>query len=91
MQSSDLQWSERQLISHYNEQGKGYASQAIHLILKEAFEHYKVSEVIAGTSKKNIASQRVLEKNGFVKVGEEEKIMKVNGQWVDGILYATQK
>ncbi|MBF4691934.1 GNAT family N-acetyltransferase [Fusibacter ferrireducens] len=72
----------------FNEQGKGYTSQAIKLILKAAFELYKVDEVIAGTSKENIASQRVLEKNGFEKIGEEENVMRVNGEWVDGILYA---
>ncbi|WP_374700077.1 GNAT family N-acetyltransferase [Fusibacter sp. 3D3] len=36
-------------------------------------------------------SQRVLEKNGFKQIGEEKKVMKVNGKWVDGFLYAIQE
>ncbi|EKE26418.1 MAG: GCN5-related N-acetyltransferase [uncultured bacterium (gcode 4)] len=65
----------------FEKQGKGFANQAISLVLKEAFEKLKVSEVTAGTSRDNIASQRVLEKNGFQKIGEEKKVMKVNNEW----------
>jgi len=69
------------------EQGKGYASESVKLILQEAFNVYGLTCIKAGTSTENIGSQKVLEKNGFKRVGEEKKVMKVNGKWVDGLLF----
>ncbi|MCK8059002.1 MULTISPECIES: GNAT family N-acetyltransferase [unclassified Fusibacter] len=68
--------------------GRGYASKALRLILEEAINIHHITVVTAGTSSKNIASQHVLVKNGFSKVGEEKKVMKVNDQWADGYLYS---
>lgn len=75
----------------YDKQGLGYTSQAIELVLNEAFYNLGINEVTAGTSTENYASQRVLEKNGFKKVGEEKKVMKINDKWVDGVLYSIKK
>jgi RimJ/RimL family protein N-acetyltransferase len=43
-----------------------------------------------GHQQKNIGSQKVLENNGFKKITKEEKVMKINGEWVDGYLYKYQ-
>jgi len=69
------------------EQGKGYASESVNLLLQKAFHDYGLACIKAGTSTENIGSQKVLEKNGFKQVGEEKKVMKVNGKWVDGLLF----
>lgn len=45
--------------------GKGYATEAVKLILKFAFRRLKLHRVWAGLFEENIASRRVLEKNGF--------------------------
>lgn len=72
----------------YEEQGNGYASEAIALVLRVAFEDLMIYKVTAGTAKNNAASQKVLEKNGFQRMGEEEKVLKINNTWVDGVIYS---
>jgi len=86
--SGNLRKAELGYRVDFEKQGNGYASQAVKLILKDAFENHKVIEITAGTSKDNIASQRVLEKNAFKKIGEEKNVMKINKRWIDGILYS---
>lgn len=73
-----------------NYQRLGFASQSVKLILEKAFNEFKVVEVTAGTAKDNVGSQKVLEKNGFKKIGEERNVFQINGKWVDGILYSKQ-
>ena len=68
-------------------QGNGYASKAVKLIINEAFTHLSVVEIYAGTAKDNVGSRRVLERNGFVLVGEEKDVLMVSGTWVDGVMY----
>lgn len=69
------------------EQGKGYASEAVRLILEEGINKFRLSVIEAGAASGNLASQKVLQKNGFDQVGFEKAVMKVNGEWVDGVLF----
>lgn len=85
--SGNLKTAEIGYRMDFNKQGKGHAGHAVKLVLQEAFQKYGVSKVTAGTSIDNIGSQKVLEKNGFIKIGEEKKVLKINNEWVDGILY----
>ncbi len=50
-------------------QGQGYATEAVKLALKWAFDHPKVLAVEAESDPDNAASQRVLEKCGFLATG----------------------
>lgn len=68
-------------------QGQGVASQAVKEIIKIAKDTYGLREIEAGTATDNIGSRRVLEKNGFQVIGEEKKVIKVQGKWLDGVLY----
>jgi [ribosomal protein S5]-alanine N-acetyltransferase len=53
--------------------GIGIAGKAVTLLLKEAYLNHVVDEIVAKTTTNNIASQKVLEKNGFEKlVGHSE-------------------
>jgi RimJ/RimL family protein N-acetyltransferase len=49
----------------------GHATRAVAAILDAAAEDPKVATVVAMTASVNIASQRPLQRNGFVKVGLE--------------------
>ena len=49
---------------------RGYTTEAITRLVAWAFEHPDVERVFADTAGDNTASQRVLEKAGFVNVGE---------------------
>ncbi len=51
--------------------GAGLATEAAAACLKYGFEELKFKEVIAMTDLENVASQKVLEKIGFVKRGIE--------------------
>ncbi len=68
-------------------QGKGYATQAVELVLKMAIEVYDLHRIEAGTGKSNTGSQRVLQKNKFRYVGCYEKYMLCNHEWTDSLLY----
>ena len=49
--------------------GKGYCTEAVKLLLDYSFLTTLVARIQAHTDVRNVASQRVLEKNGFVKEG----------------------
>jgi RimJ/RimL family protein N-acetyltransferase len=51
-------------------QGQGYATEAVKLALKWAFDHPGVAAVEAESDPDNAASQRVLKKCGFQATGE---------------------
>lgn len=54
-----------------SQQGRGYATQAVDLLVKEGFSKSEVRTVVACTIPSNSASWRVLEKNGFVREGSK--------------------
>lgn len=56
--------------------GRGIATKALSLLLKEVDQR----PIFGRTAFDNIASQRVLEKNGFTKVGEEEGFANARGR-----------
>lgn len=68
-----------------NHQGKGYATNAVKLVLDEASSTHKFHRIEAGTSPDNIGSQIVLIKNGFQFTGRYNQYIYQNGRWIDGI------
>lgn len=55
---------------------KGYMTEVVQLACEWAFAQPGVKKVVAETDLDNFASQKILLKNGFVKVGEGEKLFK---------------
>lgn len=51
--------------------GQGYATEAMSAFLSEVMPRYGLPDIIAGVFPDNPASQRVLEKLGFVRYGEQ--------------------
>lgn len=47
--------------------GRGYATRAVDLIARWAFDHVRVARLIAGTAPENEGSQRVLQRAGFTR------------------------
>ncbi|MDQ0227269.1 GNAT family N-acetyltransferase [Metabacillus niabensis] len=66
-----------------NNNGKGYATEAVKLIVNYAFTTLKLHRIEAGVMPHNISSIRVLEKAGFEKEGISKKNVKINGRWED--------
>ena len=71
--------------------GNGFATQAIGLALHEGFNDLKVERIEAFVDPTNIGSQRVLEKNGFVKEGLLKKYIIQKGIVKDRFIYAILK
>lgn len=66
----------RAMIGYYIDQrheGKGVASEGLRLFIAWLEQDQSLKEIVADTQVHNIASQRVLEKNGFVLLGEVEE------------------
>lgn len=55
-----------------SQQRRGFATQAVNLLVQEGFSRPKIQTIVAYTSVFNLASQKVLEKNQFVR--EENKL-----------------
>lgn len=68
--------------------GKGYTTEAIALMLDEAFHVLDLHRIEAGVQPHNIGSIRVLEKAGFQKEGLSRQNVKINGEWKDHYLFA---
>ncbi|XNN70878.1 GNAT family N-acetyltransferase [Bacillus pumilus] len=71
-----------------NQNGKGYTTQAIALMLDEAFQKLDLHRIEAGVQPHNLGSIRVLEKAGFQKEGLSRQNVKINGEWKDHYLFA---
>ncbi|MDQ0273824.1 GNAT family N-acetyltransferase [Cytobacillus purgationiresistens] len=63
--------------------GKGYTTKAVKLIVDYAFNNLQLHRIEAGVMPHNIGSIRVLEKAGFHKEGIAKKNVKINGRWED--------
>ncbi len=63
--------------------GRSLASGGVREATAVAFGELGLHRVEAGTATENIASQRVLERNGFTLVGCMRRHLKIRGAWVD--------
>jgi RimJ/RimL family protein N-acetyltransferase len=67
--------------------GKGYGTQALSRFVKYAFYNLGFHKVTATCSIYNIASQRALEKNGFLKEGILRHNAMVDDHYIDDCIY----
>lgn len=71
--------------------GQGYATRAVALAVKEAFQYHGLHRIEASTDPGNRGSQIVLIKNGFQFVGRAQQYIYVNGKWHDSIHFERLK
>lgn len=67
--------------------GQGYATAAVGHLVDYAFEQRRLEKLFANALSSNAASQRVLEKNGFVEEGRFRDHGFVDGERVDVLRY----
>jgi ribosomal-protein-alanine N-acetyltransferase len=67
--------------------GRGLATRALAALLDTAFGELGLHRVAACTRLENHASQRVLAKNGFTRIGIARRHLFVGGEWRDQILF----
>ena len=70
--------------------GKGFANRALNLLLETTTE-LGIRQISAKTTTNNIASQRILEKNGFQYIATADEEFKMNGQFLSFVYYVWEK
>lgn len=69
--------------------GHGYASEAVAALIAEIFARFdNVTEITAEIDPRNIGSDRVLRKLGFIETGRAKNTIEVNGEWCDSTYFA---
>jgi [ribosomal protein S5]-alanine N-acetyltransferase len=69
------------------EGGRGVATAALKQVISVAFGELGLHRIQGETLLDNFASQKVLERNGFVRIGMAPEYLKIAGRWQDVILY----
>ena len=67
--------------------GRGLATAAVGDLVAVAFGELGLHRLEAGTLLDNVASQRVLEKNGFERIGIARRYLLIGGEWRDHVLF----
>ncbi|KAA0965982.1 GNAT family N-acetyltransferase [Sporosarcina sp. ANT_H38] len=67
--------------------GKGIAYIALKILIETVIDE-DIKQIIAKTTTNNIASQRVLEKNGFERIDTSSEEFEMNGQKMSFVNYA---
>lgn len=70
----------------HEHQGRGLATAFTARLVEEAKE-LGLHRLEAGTMVDNVASQRVLERSGFTRIGIAEGLLFIQGTWQDHVLY----
>lgn len=68
--------------------GRGLMTEAVGAVLPFFFNTLGLHRLHAAFLPHNIASRRVLEKNGFTEEGFAEKYLQIDGKWADHVLFA---
>lgn len=71
--------------------GMGIATRAVSQTVKHGFEQFDLSRIFARPFGNNPASQRVLEKAGFILEARLEKTLFKNGEYLDELIYAVRR
>jgi [ribosomal protein S5]-alanine N-acetyltransferase len=71
--------------------GKGIVSFAIKEMLKYGFETFNIERIFARTTHTNLASQRVLQKSGFIFEAELKGTIFKNGAYFDELIFGFRK
>ena len=68
-------------------QSRGLMTAAVRHVVEFSRDSLGLHRLQAGTLRENIRSQRVLERNGFVRFGLAPEYLRIAGRWQDHVLY----
>jgi len=71
--------------------GRGYGTEAAGALLRSGFEALNLHRIFATCDPENLASARVLEKNGMTREKLLRRHKRQKGKWRDSLLYAILK
>ena len=67
--------------------GRGLMTEAVGVVVPFALETLRLHRIHAAFLPGNVASRRVLEKNGFKEEGYAENYLQIDGKWCDHVLF----
>ncbi|HVW94323.1 MAG TPA: GNAT family protein [Devosia sp.] len=67
--------------------GNGLMTEAVSVVLPFVFNTLGLHRIHAAFLPNNIASRRVLEKNGFREEGYAENYLQIDGRWADHVMF----
>lgn len=70
-----------------DQQGRGLASKASAAVCRIALTQHGLHRIQAATLAENLASQRVLERCSFTRIGFAPQYLRINGRWQDHLLF----
>jgi len=68
--------------------GKGFATEALSLILQFGFQELKLHRIEAGCAVNNVGSAKVIEKAGMTLEGVKRQVLPLKSGWSDAFSYA---
>jgi len=71
-----------------DQNGKGYMTEAVKLVVNYAFTELKLHRIEAGVMPHNTGSIKVMQKAGFTQEGLARKNVNINGRWEDHLMFA---
>ncbi len=73
-------------IGDKEEWGKGYAKEALELLVEYSFRILNLHAIMLGVFEFNTRAIKLYEKVGFKKIGIRRDVRKINGQYVNAVL-----
>jgi ribosomal-protein-alanine N-acetyltransferase len=73
---------------HPAQHSKGIMKEAVRAVISFGFEHMRLNSIEAHTDPDNVASRKVLERNGFVQEGHLRQNCYWNGVFSDTVIYS---
>lgn len=67
--------------------GRGYTAQAVAKTIDVGFDELRLQSISAWTVDTNLASARILEKNGFKRIGVRRQCHWIDGRFHDRVLF----
>lgn len=74
------------LIAKHDHRHKGYATQALKIIIRYAFNTLLVHQLYSNISADNVISVNLFKKCGFVEVGVRKEWLKTRNGWKDEVI-----
>lgn len=71
------------IIIFEEQQNKGYASQALYVLLSYAFEDLGLHQVFAHIPEKNLKSKKLFKKHGFIHSGTMKDWVRLKSSFID--------
>jgi len=81
-------WMEVAYIIDISQRGRGYATEAVQILVDFLFLTRKLERIQALIDVENMPSQKVIEKAGFLREGELRKAFWPRGEWRNAYLYS---